>query len=147
MPDVTIYRVRPQPGGPSMCLKGQSYEERLAKEAVRSPATRGSKKNCDRAMTPATEAVRVLPHFAPPGFLQDEKLHNLHAQSSLGQNCHRPKKKKRKKTILGLCTHGRFSPTLCNHVDCGLPGFSVREGCSPGKNTGAYWSILVAILF
>jgi len=32
-------------------------------------------------------------------------------------------------------------------VDCGLPGFSVRERGSPGKNTGAYWPILVAIPF
>ena len=37
--------------------------------------------------------------------------------------------------------------TLSNPVDCGLAGFSVREGSSPGKNTGAYWSILVAIPF
>jgi len=28
-----------------------------------------------------------------------------------------------------------------------LPGFPVREGGSPGKNTGAYWPILVAIPF
>ena len=39
----------------------------------------------------------------------------------------------------------RLCPTLCNPVDCGLPGFSVREGDSPGKNTGVYWPILVAI--
>ena len=31
--------------------------------------------------------------------------------------------------------------------DCGLPGFSVREGGSPGKNSGVYWPILVAIPF
>jgi len=36
---------------------------------------------------------------------------------------------------------------LCDSVDCGLPGFSVREGGSPGKNTGACWPILVAIPF
>ena len=50
-------------------------------------------KNSDRAITPATEAVRVPAHFTPPGFLQPEELHNLHAQLSLGQNCHRQKKK------------------------------------------------------
>ena len=27
--------------------------------------------------------------------------------------------------------------TLCGPGDCALPGFSVREGASPGKNTGA----------
>jgi len=41
----------------------------------------------------------------------------------------------------------RECPTLCDPVDCGLLGFSVREGGSPHKNTGAYWSILVAIPF
>ena len=30
-------------------------------------------------------------------------------------------------------------PTLCSPVDCGLPGFSVRENGSPGKNTGVHW--------
>jgi len=38
-------------------------------------------------------------------------------------------------------------PTLCDPVDCSLPGFSVKEGGSPGKNTGAYWPIRVAIPF
>ena len=42
---------------------------------------------------------------------------------------------------LGSC------PTLCNPVDCGLPGCSDREEGSPGKNVGAYWPILVAIPF
>ena len=38
-------------------------------------------------------------------------------------------------------------PTLCDPVDCGLSGFSFRDGGSPGKNTGVYWPILVAIPF
>ena len=41
----------------------------------------------------------------------------------------------------------RLRLTLCNPIDCGLPGFSVREGGSPGKNTGVYWPILVAMSF
>ena len=32
----------------------------------------------------------------------------------------------------------RLCPTLCDLIDCGLPGFSVREGGSLGKNTGVY---------
>ena len=32
-------------------------------------------------------------------------------------------------------------------ADCGLPGFSVREEGSPGKNTGVYWPVLVATPF
>ena len=38
-------------------------------------------------------------------------------------------------------------PTLCDPVDYGLPGFSVKEGGSPGKNTGMYGPALVAIPF
>ena len=38
-------------------------------------------------------------------------------------------------------------PTLCDLVDCILTGLSVMEGESPGKNTGMYWAILVAIPF
>ena len=35
---------------------------------------------------------------------------------------------------------GHFSSVaLCNPIDCGLPGFSVKEVGSPVKNTGAYW--------
>ena len=37
--------------------------------------------------------------------------------------------------------------TLCDPADCGLPGFSVRDQGSPGQNMGAYWPVLVVILF
>ena len=54
----------------------------------------------------------------------------------------------KQKKVLGLCTQGHFSRVhLGNPVDRGLPGFSVREGGSPGKNTRAYWPILFAIAF
>jgi len=39
-----------------------------------------------------------------------------------------------------------WCPSFCDPVDCGLPGFSVRERGSLGKNTGAYWPILVTLL-
>ena len=155
MTDVPIYRVRPQIGGggclyvpdapnnregpqarePSKCLNRQSYGER-------SPATKGSKKDYDRAITLAAEAVHVPAHLAPPGSLQAKQLRHLHAQLSLGQSCHR------QKNVLLLCTQdclGRVQ--LCDPVDCGPPGFSVREECCPGKNTGGYWTLLVAIPF
>ena len=93
------------------------------------------------AITPAMETVRVPAHLAPPGSPQPQQLRHLHAQPSLGQSYHRQKS-------LGS-VHAEslwlFS-TLCDPVDCSLPGFSVRGG-SPGKNTGVYWPILVAISF
>ena len=115
-----------QPREPSKCLRGQSYRERLAKEAFWSSATGGLKIDSDRAITPATEAVCEPEHLAPPGSLQGKQLHHLHTQLSLGQSCHRQKKKK---ALVFMCTESLQScPTLCDPVDCGLPGFSVRDG-------------------
>ena len=96
MPDMRIYRVGPQPRGPlyvpdtpkkgpqarepSKCLNGQSYGESLTKEASWSPATGGWKKDSDRAITPAVEAVHVPAHLALPVTLQARQLHHLHTQ-------------------------------------------------------------------
>ena len=52
----------------------------------------------------------------------------------------------KKNSSFFVCRVARSCPTLCDPLDCGLPGFSVRERGSPGKNTGVYWPILVAIL-
>ena len=53
-----------------------------------------------------------------------------------------------KKRPASMCSGLLLScPTLCDPVDYGLSGFSVREGGSPGKNTVAYGPILVAIPF
>ena len=105
---------------------------------------REAHKKTGRAIIPSTKAVCVPAHLAPPGSLQAKQLRHLHAQLSLGQSCHRPKKKK------GLVFMRAVSllscPTVCDPVDCGLPGFSVR-GRSPGKNTGVYWPILVVVPF
>ena len=123
VPDAPNNREGPQARGPSKCLIGQSYRERLAKEAFWSPATRGSIKDSDRAITPAAEAVHVPAHLAPPESLQAKQLRHLHAQPSLRQSCHKQKILASMRTrLLSLC------PTLCDPVDCGLPGFSFREG-------------------
>ena len=64
-----------------------------------------------RAITPAVEAVCVTEHLALPGSLQAKQLHHLHAQLSLGQSCHRQKKRGGgKKKVLCLCTQGGFRP-------------------------------------
>ena len=43
--------------------------------------------------------------------------------------------------LLGSCL------ALCDPVDCGLSGFSVRDRGSPGNDIGACWPIPVAIPF
>jgi len=96
---------------------------------------RGWKKASDWAITPAAEAVRVPAHLAPPGSSQDKQLHHLHAQPSLGQSCHR-----QKKCHVFMCA-GSCS-TLCDLVDCGLPGSSVRDGVLQAgilERIGQYW--------
>ena len=100
------------------------------------------KKESDRAITFVEEVVGVPAHLVPPGSLQTKQLHHLHAQLSLGQSCHR------QKSLASMYAGSLQSClTLCDPVDCGLPGLSVRVGSSPGKNTGVYWPILVAIFF
>ena len=106
VPDAPIYRERPQSGGPlyvpdvlnnregpqarepSKCLNWQSYGERLTKEAFWSPATRDLKKDSNRAITPSAEAVHIPAQLVLPGSPQAKQLCHLHAQLSLGQNCH-----------------------------------------------------------
>ena len=140
MPDALNNREGPQAREPSKCLKGRSYGERLAKEA--SLELQDAQKKTDRAITFVTEAVRFPAHLAPPGSPYAKQLCHLPAQLSLGQSCHR------QKSLASMHAGSLWSClTLCDPEDCGLPGFSVREGASPGKNTGVYWPILVAIPF
>ena len=76
-------------------------------------------------------------HLTPPRYLQAKQLHNFRAQLSLGQSCHR------QKSLASICTGSLQScPTLCDPVDCSLPGFSVREGVLQARileHIGQYW--------
>ena len=59
------------------------------------------KKDSDRAITPAAEAVRVPAHLAPPGFPKAKQLHHL--STLTGAELPQAKKK-----ILHLCAQGHF---------------------------------------
>ena len=111
-------------------------------------------KKTDRAITPTVKAVCVPAHLALPESLQAKQLYHLHAQLSLGQNCHR--QKSLASTITGrscLVVSNPLRP--CRLWPAGLlcQGGKGRGrgggggGGSPGKNTGAYWPILFAIPF
>ena len=136
--------VGPQPGGPSICLNGQNYRERLTQEVFWSPATRGSKKILsDRTITPVAEAVCVLTHLEPPGSLQARQLCHLHAQFSVRKSCHRQKTS----CIYALRVNSVVS-NFCDPVDCGIPSFSGVGGRGlASKNTGAYWLLLYRVLY
>ena len=104
-------------------------QRKTGRRGLLTPATRGLKKDSD---SPAAEAVPVPAHLALTGSPQPKQLRHLHVQPSLGQSCCR------QKSVLHLCTQGRFSHVqLCNPVDCGLPGFFVR-----GFSRQEYWSVL-----
>ena len=102
----------------------------------------GAWKKTDRAITPAVEAVHVPEHLVLLG------PHNSSSCATFTLNSYWGRAVTGKKSLASM--HKgllRSCPTLCHSVDCGLPGFSVREGYSPGKNAGAYWPIPVAIPF
>ena len=120
---------------PSKCLNGQSYRERLAKEDLLSSATRGLKKDSDSAINPVGEAVCVLAHLVLPGSRQARQLCHLHAQLTRAATS--------QKTLVSMHAGLLWQClTLCDHVDCGLPGFSVREEGPLArilKCIGQYW--------
>ena len=55
-------------------LNRRSDRERLAKEAFWSPAIKGSRKDSDRAITPAAETVHVSVHLAPSRSTRPKQL-------------------------------------------------------------------------
>ena len=77
------------------------------------------------------EAVCVPARSAPPGSPQAKRLCHLQAQSHWG-GADTGKKKS------CICVRkGASCPTLCDPVDCGLPGFSVG-----GFSRQEHWSVL-----
>ena len=96
----------------------------------------------DRAITPAVEAGHVLNTWRRQGPRKPSSYTTFMLNSHWGRAATGQKS-------LASMQAGLLQSflTLCDPVDCNLPGFSVREGCSPSMNTGAYWPILVAIPF
>ena len=114
MPEVLNNREGPQARELSKCLNGQRYRERLAEEALLSTATRGAKtnkqtENSDRAITPASEAVRVPAYLMSQGSPEAKQLCHLHTQPSKGQSCCK------QKTLVSMHTGSLWRClTLCN---------------------------------
>ena len=96
------------------------------------------------------EAVHVPAQSVPPESPQAKQLCHLHVQLSWGQSCYKQKKKKKN---LHICTQDRFS-NVHSLRPCRLWRASLlRQGRSPGKNTGVYigqyclpfWSTIVPV--
>ena len=103
-------------------------KKKLAEEAFWLPSTRGLRKDSDRAVTPAAEAGRVPARLVPPESLQPTQL-NPHRDRAVTGN--------KKSCIYASRVALVMYVQLCDPVDCGLPGFSVR-GCSRQE----HWSVL-----
>ena len=114
VPDIPNNREKPQAREPSKCLNGWSYGERQAKEPDRQLSE--VQKKTDRVIIPAAEAVHVSAHLVLPGSPWPKQLCHLHAQPSLKQSCHRPKKKSRM-----LMHTGVVSVTSNSLRTCRLP--------------------------
>ena len=100
-------------------------------------ATRGWKKDSDRAMTPAAEAVRVPAHLVLPGSPQVKKLYHIHDQLSLGKSC-----KKEMQKVLHLCVQGRFSSVQLFSTCTLWPAMLLcQEELFSGQE---YWSLFVS---
>ena len=68
------------------------------------------------------------------GYLWRKQLHQIHAQSLLGQTCHRPKKK-----VLCLCMPGYFSRV---QLFATLWTVACHASLSGGFSREEYWSVL-----
>jgi len=83
------------------------------------------------------EAVRVPAHLALPGSSQAKQLSHLHTQLSLGQSCHRPKKKSLASMQIGsLWSCPTLWTVACQAFSSG--GFSRQESWSVLANTGCH---------
>ena len=157
-PDALIYGAGPQPGGPPLCAwcakqqrrtPGQGASKCLNYRATKTgqrglliaSRKRLGKKDCDRAITPAGGSPCPCP-------LGASRVPKSQAAAPPSRSVLTGAGRSQAKKALPPCTQGHFGHArLCDPVDCGLPGLSVREVGSSGKNTGAYGPILVAMAF
>ena len=101
------------------------------------PATRGSRKDSDRAITPVVEAVMSMHTWCHQGPRKPSSC------ATFTLNSHWGRAATGKKSLATMHAGSLWScPTLCNPVDCGLPGFPVREGVLQARileHIGQYW--------
>ena len=132
----------PRQVSPLSAQMGRATERDWPKRPSDHQLQEACKKDSDRAITPGAEAVHVPAYLVPLGSLQASSCFTFTPNSHWGRDAH-------SKNCLASMHAGslRVCLTLCDPVDCVLPGFCVREGASPGKKTGAYCALLVVIPF
>ena len=105
MPDALNNIEEPQERAPSKCLNGAELWRKMSQRGLLIASYKRLKKDCDRAIPPAAEAVYVTVHLVPPGFPQAKQLHHL----STLLNTHWGTAATGKKDVLCLCVQGCFS--------------------------------------
>ena len=141
MPHVWNNRGGPQAREPSKCLNGQSFGERLVKEAFQLPDTRGSKKKT--LIGPLilrwrqSVSLQSWCHQGPckPRSCATFTLDPYWDRAATG------------KEVLHLSMQGCFGHVQLFAMLWTVACQTSLSGGSPGKNTGVYWPILVAIPF
>ena len=140
VPDMLSNREGPQARAPSKCQNRWTYGERLARGRLfaRLEAQRGSKKDSNRAITPA--AVHFPANLALSASLQAKQLHHLHTQISLGQSCHRQEMSFVYAHRVALVMSGSLCPFRLwpARLLCQREGFSRQEYWSLLTNTGCH---------
>ena len=124
----------PRQGSP-LSSRMDGAMEKTGQRGLLIAATRGSNKDTNRAISPAVEAVCVSAHLALPGSPKPSTC------TSFMLNSHWDRAAAGKKSCVCVC---RVASVMSDSLKTCLPGFSVRERGSAGKNTGVYWPILVA---
>ena len=109
----------------------------MEKDQPKRPSHHQLQEDCKRAIPPAAEESMSPYTWRRQGPTTQQLLH-LHAQPSPGQSCHRQKRKSFAPMHAGLL---QSCPTLCDPVDSGLPGFSVRGVLQARilERIGQYW--------
>ena len=140
MPDTQIHRLGPQAGGPSMCLRGQTTEKDPRQESPLSACVGAAtekdwpKRPPDAQLQEArkkTDRVNYCCGGSPcPCILGAAKICASQAAAPPSRfTLTGAELLRANKSLASMHTGSLWScPTLCNPVDCGLPGFSVGVG-------------------
>ena len=138
MPDVLNNKEGPQQRSPLSASTGGAMEKDWSKKLFDHQLQEAWKKT-DRAITPAVEAVCIPAQLAP----LSQAAAPPSCSTLTGAEVPQAKKKKKKPCIYGY----RVALVVSNFAPLWTVACQASQEDSPGKNSGAYWPILLAIPF
>ena len=153
VPDVLIFRVGPQSRGPLYVPDGAKQQRRTpGKGSLQVPErAEPPRKTCQRGLL-MTSYKRIGRQSQNCGRGGSQCPHTLGVTGVLASQAAAPPSRPtltgaelpqaKKKDVFMRAGSLPSHPTLCDPVDCGLPGFSVREGILQARilaRIGQYW--------